>query len=257
MYPMIQEGGEVRYLALHPRPPEFLIGDNRCCSGVYGIADAPRLIPREEWPREGKSISAFVRRITNQNGLNFCWSFGACGAVETALYLAGMQDVKLSPASLAPATRFQNSGLSLQEAAVQIQEVGIAPESVIPPMDIRGRDWPANWKESAANYRTLKLWEAQSERCFDTLVSAIMADQPVVLGCNSFGGGHCVYATEFGWTDGAWWAKGPNSWGETWTNCDKPGFWKFSERRLTGLNMFGVYAVQAMVASPLDVPPPI
>ena len=252
-YSFIDSGGEKRYLALHLRTMEP--GDLRCCSGVVGAEGAPQLIPRSEWPKEGRSIQSAVQRILDQNGLNYCWDYGPCGAFEAYRHLAGFAHIDLSPVSLAPAANFRNEGLSLQEAAAQLKNVGLAPESIIKGRDYQGRDWPQDWKKYAAQYRAIRLWEAQYQQCFDALVSGIIQGQPVVLGTDAFGGGHCVWACAFGFDNGSWWAKGPNSWGLSYTNCNEPGYWKYSERHLTGLDNYGVYVIQAESVPDADVPP--
>ena len=46
------------------------VGDPRCCRGVCGLGDGPKIIPRQDWPKDGVDLSDEVTEILDQDGLS-------------------------------------------------------------------------------------------------------------------------------------------------------------------------------------------
>ena len=251
---IIFAGGEIRRLTLKPRTMK--VGDPRCCRGVCGLGDGPKIIPRSEWPKDGVDLSDEVTEILDQDGLELCHSFAGTQANEIAHRLQGYKGVALSAGNLAgQVTGYRDEGASVDQVLAVLQSVGQAPRSLIAQNDYQGRDWPQGWQAQAMKFRIAAAWDCGHDEVFDAIVSCLIYGWPVELGTNAFGGGHAVVATTVYQAGGVWRLAGPNSWGTTYTSWDRPGFWSFPEQQISiGLSGFGAFGIQASVIDPDDVP---
>jgi hypothetical protein len=86
---IIFAGGEIRKLSLKPRT--MPLGDPRCCRGVCGLGDGPKIILRKDWPQAGADLSDEVTEILDQDGLSLCHSFAGTQAIPV-LHLGHGED---------------------------------------------------------------------------------------------------------------------------------------------------------------------
>jgi hypothetical protein len=254
-YDFIDQGGHKRIFSLKPRT--MPVGDPRCCTSALGVDAGPPIIPREKWPEEGIDLSHAVEEILDQNGYSLCHSFGGTQVNQIAHHLAGHPGLRLSAGNLAgQVTGYQDEGAGVDEVLAVLIADGQTTRALIGEDDYRGRDWPSDWKTDAAKHRVLKSYDCGHDDVFDAVVSCIIYGWPVEIGTNAFGGGHAVTVTRFYKKGGVWRLRGPNSWGEDWTNCDQAGYWDYSESQISrGLDSFGAFGLEASVANPDDVVP--
>lgn len=86
-----------------------------------------------------------------QNGLPYCWGYGACSALEAALLVAGRPYVQLSPESVcAPVTGGRSRGGWAKEWLEYALKHGVAKQST--------------WKPHDRNYRSYDTPEIREER---------------------------------------------------------------------------------------------
>jgi hypothetical protein len=140
-----------------------------------------------------------------------------------------------------------NSGLPIESGLTIIRDVGACDDDTVPIADanIRVRTWPANWKDNAANYRAAEWDDLGGD--FALMWTMIQRyGWPVVLGTRAFSGAHCVCATECGFDGSTPWLGGPNSWGSSWSNCGKAGFWRYNERALRDVPGYGSWALRSV-----------
>lgn len=256
VYDSTNAGGERRVFALHPR--SMPVGDERHCAGVCGFGAGPEIIPRADWPKQ-VDLGDEVTEILDQKQFSLCHSFGSTQANEVAQRLAGRKGVLLSAGNLAgQVTGYRDDGASIQDVFAMLTKKGQVARSLIGQYDYQGRDWPKGWETEAAKYRAIAWDCGQDKTTIDALVSGLIRRDPGVLGTAAFGGGHAV--SVLGYTldsKGKLTLTGANSWGPTWTNCGRPGWWAYSESQLRDVSSFGAYVIQSAVDNVDDPPPEI
>ncbi len=177
-------------------PRETKVGD-----GAFRIVgedpDVP-LVPQDEW----KDVDLDIAWMTmNQGPQNSCASAMTVGAIMHAREMAGLPRVQLSQASI---YRFVNGGRDMGSGIdrnlIQAQEVGCVPVDVIDQYDWRGKDWPANWKDIAKDYRITEAFDAPS---YAHCVSGLQKGHIFGVGIAWGGGGHAILGVGYRKRDGA------------------------------------------------------
>jgi len=260
-------GGETRKLSLKPRT--MPVGDRRCCTGVVGIGDAPKIIDRSELPPV-VDLSVVIEEITNQDGHSTCHSYAGAGVLQTAEALAGRHGVRLSQAYLVnKVTGGADDGAGIDQVMEAILRYGICPRDLMPGDNYRSVPGGAN--EAAVEFIPPDVWDCGGHRgVMDAMLTSLAKAFPVELGTHAFGGGHAVQCCGYVRIGVVYYFFGPNSWSANWTNVPESvlaavraalgperaekshflktggkGYWCFEERRLTSVDMFGAFAIQS------------
>lgn len=179
-------------------------------------ASTRKKYPRGEWAervkdreKRGRTMSSIIRKkripTSDQDGTNFCWTYGVVSAVNAKRAWRGMPYVEYSRESVAaPIKGYRNNGGWGKEAAEYIAKYGI----------FRQEDWK-RYHYSSSAYRTeagllvaaghkILEWESLPDYDFDSLFSTLLDDEavavgydwwshevcaidPVIIGSNSFG----------------------------------------------------------------------
>lgn len=90
----------------------------------------------------------------NQNGLPYCWAWGATGALMAKRANMGLPNELLAPNTLGWLVNWRNTGHYMDATIKGLRERGVAPQSYVP--DIHSRDprtFKAGWEDAALNYR--------------------------------------------------------------------------------------------------------
>ena len=212
-------------------PKEYIIDDNNASdyAPIDGGRERPegakftfsaqkvlskrKKYPRSEWKercldreKRGRTLSQIVRKkripTSNQDGLNYCWTYGVVTAVNCKRAWRNMPYVEFSRESVAaPAVNYRNVGNWGNTALDRMIEVGIQRQSTWPRYYYRDNKYLD--LVEAGQFKVLEF-EILPDNDFDALFSALLDDEavgvgydwwshevcaidPVVIGSNSFG----------------------------------------------------------------------
>jgi hypothetical protein len=231
-------------------------------------------VPRSEWKALVKDFRPYGVPILDQGQHNSCVGHGAVAGLMNSRAAAGQKFKLLSPCCLyGQINGGFDQGANISDAMTVLLKNGTCLESEVPEGMVYLRQFPADWKQSAANFRAEKCFAVRS---LDEAISALIYGFFVVFGIGvgrAFGahdaegiatGGlnnsqnHCVYSRRFFWSN----AKNEpiltitNSWG---TRFGINGEIGARENQLSD-DLEG-FAIQCSTADPTDVdpnePPPL
>lgn len=112
---------------------------------------------QDSWAPKGKKW--------NQNGLNYCWAWGATAAMMDLRAREGKPTIELAPVSLGWLVGWSNKGYFLDETLAGIAKRGIAPASCVPdPHDPVPRYFAEDWEQQALQYRLGEKWDTDNSR---------------------------------------------------------------------------------------------
>lgn len=224
----------------HPRETEP--------GAVFRSASAAGIepLPRSKW--KDWDLSACVGRIANQGSTGSCVGHGSTKSVEIAARMTGANIGYLN-GFVVYANTFSGrvswrSGTTLEAGLEALRDTG-APEVTDDwPAKATASGWPKDWKARCSQHRVTE-WldlDGDAERVFALMWTWGQRGWPSVMGASRcWGGGHCT-AVSFGrLTAGEPIIGGPNSWGDSWTNCGRPGMWSFAESKLNDVDRMGCW----------------
>jgi hypothetical protein len=237
----IRIGSDDRLLSYRPR------------TVPYGHAGAPtfeaagfKAFDRKELKERADELEAKKARLSDlitwkpkdQNGTPLCWSFGSCGACETARVAAGMPYISLSPASCAgPITGYHLRGGWGHDFLEQAAKTGIATSALWPDYSFKVRP-NAEIESSYQDHKVLEWFDLQSNNV-DQLWTMLVLGIPCPLGLDWWG--HLIFAVDYVPGQGT---RIRNSWGD-WGAANDHGVMGFSvltEGKSRG-DSYGVRAV--------------
>lgn len=179
-------------------------------------ASTRKKYPRSEWvdrvkerEKRGRTLSSIIRKkripTSDQDGTNYCWTYGVVSAIVAKRAWRGLPYVEFSRESVAaPIKGYRNNGGWGREALEFISKYGIMPQEL----------WPQHFYSSskyrteanlavALNYRVLESeilpdWDFDALFCanlddeavavgYDWWSHEVCAVDPVVIGNNAFG----------------------------------------------------------------------
>lgn len=97
----------------------------------------------------------------DQNGLGYCWTFGATAATMDARALEGQSPVRLAPTSLGWLVNWRNRGYYCDRTIAGARERGIASADFVPDLSINPREFKEGWEDDALNYRPTEWWDTR------------------------------------------------------------------------------------------------
>lgn len=101
----------------------------------------------------------------NQNGLNWCWTWGCTACVMDVRAREGRDTVQLAPNSLGWLVGWRNRGYFLQDTINGAATRGIAPLSAVDDIHSRNpRRFDDDWQQQASMYRisASDVWDADN-----------------------------------------------------------------------------------------------
>lgn len=154
------------------------------------------VIPRAEWKdrilereKKGQILSKRLRAkgipTPNQNGTNFCWTYGVVSNIIANRCWRNLPYVEFSRESVAaPIKGYRNNGGWGNEALEYIAQNGIMPQSLWPRYHFSSSQYntTANLAE-AAKFKVLEFLILQ-DRNFAQGMTALLDDQAIAVGYN-------------------------------------------------------------------------
>lgn len=205
------ENGIERFCGCLPRTTE----PDGSVFPIVGDAGTIPLKPRSQWTPT--SLAHHVWNIHDQGNQNSCCPTAYAGLLETLREIQGLDRIPFSQAyPYHYANGGRDQGASLDVVFFAIRDRGITPASIVDPMDWRGKTWPADVDDRAAEFRIVEEWDMIH---VDALGSGLEAGFPGVLGVFwTGGGGHAVYAVgkRPAARGNSWDFQIANSWGHDW-----------------------------------------
>ena len=150
-------------------------------------------IPRNEWSERIEELEQSKSRLSDlcysaglkcfsQGSTNYCWANAPVYCVEVLRLINGLEQVSLSPASVAaPIKNYENKGGFGTQALRYIVENGIVPQS----------NWPANAIDrgyyteenlSIAKKYSVTEWYDITPRDFNRVMTCLILRIPVIVG---------------------------------------------------------------------------
>jgi hypothetical protein len=100
----------------------------------------------------------------NQDGLNYCWAWGLCGALMTTRALEEKPVVQLAPVSLGWTVRWRNAGNYLESAITGGAERGFCDAAYVPSQhSLNPTAFQPGWEENAIQYRVGDVLDSRSD----------------------------------------------------------------------------------------------
>lgn len=262
--PFIDAGGSRRFLASRP-------GDSKALA-KYG--DFHPLIPESEWREiDRRPIFGSADWIYDQDGHGSCVGNGGVGALRRVRWLAGMPDVKLSPAALyAQINGGKDQGAVISDIIPALQNTGTCAFALVGQDPIYLRQLPQKWKTEAARFR---LGEAYQVDSWEELGSALQTGRYVpvfgvqvgntwthfdkfgVAGHDRGPGNHCLHADGLRKTgDGRWVLDTVNSWAYSWGPFQNGRVFLDKNHLFAGGDQPNIVVIRAAQDDPQDDGPP-
>lgn len=242
-YPFIVIGGQPRYMALKPRT--IAAGE---CGKLYGVGDAPPVLPRSEW-KDGAGVPDSFVRLVDQDGLNYCHSYAGVTAVEASYRLLDSESpVKLSGTGLGSlVTGGQNDGAGIDQVLKTILAKGIPLEDDVPEGDYRRRDWQPGWEARALENAVIELYDCGYDGIFDKISSGLHGPYLGVFGCSRPYGPHAMCATRLVKMAKGWAWRIAQTWGD--------GYHVLEESKIGGIDQYGGWLVRVVRPHGSPLPP--
>lgn len=204
---------------------------------AYGSLFAPfgdeiDLIPEPFW--YSVSYRDYVPKVLNQGNQRSCTGAASVAGMMTAREQAGFEYVELSIGSVyGQINGGTDRGAYLSDALKAVHEVGACPISIIPHENWHMETWPKDWREKAAKFRVLEVYDCTT---FEEIASAILRGFVVCFGVLlsrediQVGGqngflpihsagrkyGHAMLGVGLKRYNKTWWVEALSSWGEKW-----------------------------------------
>jgi hypothetical protein len=163
----------------------------------------PAVIPRAEWAARiaelhGENlVDLFPLPAKDQNGLGYCWVYGATRVYEVEAARLGLGPLDLCPESAGgPLTHWRNEGGYASEAFAWIEVNGLASARLCPrPHELNQLLWDSRWKRDAEFHLAQRWYDIEAEDRYPTfaeLVTCLLTPIPVAIGLGWWG--HLVAA---------------------------------------------------------------
>lgn len=202
-------------------------------------------IPRALWAEAICNLGpanlkdAYPLPAKDQNGLGLCWAYGSTRVVEVKRLALGLPSLELCPESVAgPLTGWRDEGGYAAEAFAQIEQYGIAIQSLCPnPHALNPRLWDPSWQANAKSHEAVNWYDIeQADRLpnYDEVVTCLLNRTPVAAGLDWWGhlvaflaaiilppDVNCAVNTPTGHKVGVLFQ---NSWGTDWPNAGDNGY---------------------------------
>ncbi len=218
----VSVNGDMKRFGLRPRDfKQTPYGSHRSAPAIDEglLLSDDELIARIKEKDERKSWIRDICRAQNvpildQNGTNFCWNFGVCGATMAYRAISGYPLVLLSPASAACQIKnFRNEGGWGMEAVEFAVDNGWCRQELWPQASIDRRYLTPEAKQDALTNRINNFWDVRANLKF--VLSLVVRDIPVAVAFNWWS--HLVFASFGAYLGGGAFGLGiTNSWSEDW-----------------------------------------
>jgi hypothetical protein len=203
-------------------------------------------LPRSKW--QDWDLSSVVGTIYNQGRTGSCVGQGSAKACEMATRLTGATVGTLNGfvvyANCFSGRVSWSSGTALENGLQALRDIGAPEVSDDFPAEATTR-WPSDWKARCAQHRVTEFvdFDGDAERVFALIwTMGQKFGMPSIMGASRcWGGGHCTAVSGGRYSGGKAYLNGPNSWGDSWSNCGRPGFWEFAEAKLSDLDRMGCW----------------
>jgi hypothetical protein len=108
---------------------------------------------RDTWAPEG-------RIEWNQDGLNYCWAWGATAGLMDCLARETKPFTLLSPVSMGWTVNWKNAGNYLEDAIKALKDRGVCESSYTPDMHSRNPNtFKPGWEQDALKHRLYQVWD--------------------------------------------------------------------------------------------------
>jgi hypothetical protein len=225
---IIDHNGVERFLG--NLAPDFEV-NSRCQVTIYGDTAESPMFHRDEWPALARSLDEpFLPPVADQDGIGECNCSATCTAIEATRLTQGLEHVQLSAADLyGRINGGSDRGSLLEDGLRESMAVGVAPVSIVPYLDWRGR-----YSEAAAARKRFRVLKAFLCPTFDHCYSAVAAGFKLISGVMWYsnykpdgdgwlpergsggGGGHAVFGYSPMMRNGKYGIGHQNSWSPQW-----------------------------------------
>jgi hypothetical protein len=124
----------------------------------------------------------------NQNGLNYCWSWGGTAALMDLRAREGKPTVQLSPVSMGYLVNWRNAGNYLESMIGGLKEHGVCEASFTPDLhSIRPKSFKDGWEANALKYRLGEVWDCDPRNMLQHALSVLATGTPLYIAYNWWG----------------------------------------------------------------------
>ncbi|HUT60705.1 MAG TPA: hypothetical protein VNA25_22905 [Phycisphaerae bacterium] len=147
---------------------------------------------RESWGPPGTTW--------DQNGLNYCWSWGLTATLMDLREREGRPTVQLSPVSLGWLVNWRNAGNYLESAIAGAKERGVCSAAYTPDMhSLRPNRFKDGWEEDAINYRLGEVWDCDPRAMLQHALSVLATGTPLYIAYDWWG--HALECVGLRWDE--------------------------------------------------------
>lgn len=147
---------------------------------------------RASWAPSGKRW--------NQNGLNYCWSWGGTAALMDIRAREEKPAVELAPVSMGYLVNWRNAGNYLESMIDGLKKTGVCSAEFVPdPFSMNPRKFKAGWDEDRLNYRLGEVWDCDPRRMLQHSLSVLRTGTPLYIAYNWWG--HALEVVAIRWDE--------------------------------------------------------
>jgi hypothetical protein len=134
----------------------------------------------------------------NQNGLPYCWAWGAAASLMDLRAREGKPVPLLSPVSLGFCVGWKSRGNYLESAIRGLRERGCCEMEYTPDMHSRRyQSYKEGWEENALQHRIDEVWDCSRSSMVQHAISILATGTPLYIAYNWWG--HALMCTGVKW----------------------------------------------------------